>query len=126
MAVGGPRAPESTCTTTTTRIPEAETAADEYAWQTWFDHIGAEIELPCQTALLGQWISGSRRMGPDLGEGTGMDLWRVQDIDFDASFLTLTHAMGRHRLSVRYEWFDLVPFNDPEGYTNIDEGNAWP
>jgi hypothetical protein len=56
--------------------------------------------------------------------GTPFDLWRVQDVDFDASFLTLTHATGRHRVSVRYEWFDLVPFNDPDGYTNIDEGNA--
>jgi hypothetical protein len=104
--------------------PEAETAAEEYAWQTWFDHVGVEIELPLRTALLGQWISGSTRMGPDLGEGTGLDLWRVQDVDFDASYLTLTHRLGHHRLSVRYEWFDLVPYNDPEGYTNVDEGNA--
>ncbi len=104
--------------------PLAMTAAGLYAWQTWFDHVGAEVELPGRTALLGQWISGATRMGPDLGEGTGLDLWRVQDVDFEAAFLTLTHTTGRHRLSVRYEWFDLQPFNDPEGYTNIDKGNA--
>lgn len=104
--------------------PEARTAAGEYAWQTWFDHVGLEVELPCRTALLGQWITGSTRMGPDLGEGTGEDLWRVQDVEFDASFLTLTHKTGRHRLSARYEWFSLVPFNDPGGYTNVDEGNV--
>jgi len=104
--------------------PEAESAAGEYAWQTWFDHLGAEVELPLRMALLGQWINGSTRMGPDLGNGTGLDLWRVQDVDFDAQFLTLTHVTGRHRISVRYEWFELEPYNDPQGFTNIDEGNA--
>jgi hypothetical protein len=98
--------------------PEAETAAGEYAWQTWFDHVGAEFELPWHTALIGQWISGSTRMGPDLGP------WRMQDIDFDSTFLLLTRASGRHRLSLRYEWFDLQPFNDPAGITNQDDGNA--
>ena len=99
--------------------PEAETAAEEYAWQTWFDHVGVEFELPCQTALLGQWISGSTRMGEDLGP------WRVQDIDFDSTFVMLTSAHGKHRVSLRYEWFDLQPFDDPEGFTNRDDGNAF-
>jgi hypothetical protein len=100
--------------------PEAVNAAGEYAWQTWFDHVGAEFELPCRTALLAQWIGGATRMGPDLGP------WRVQDVDFDAAFVTLTGALGeRHRLSLRYEWFDIQPFDDPEGVTNRDDGAAW-
>ncbi len=99
--------------------PEAQTEAEEYAWQTWFDHIGAQVELPFQTALIGQWINGSTRMGPDLGP------WRVQDVDFDASFLMLIRASGRYRVSARYEWFDLQPFDDPEGVTNKDDGNAF-
>ncbi len=104
--------------------PEAETSHEEYAWQTWFDHLGGEVELPGEFGLLGQWIKGSTRMGEDLGVGTGMDLWRVQDLDFEASFLTLTRAFGRHRLSARYEWFDTKPYNDPDGLTNQDVGNA--
>lgn len=104
--------------------PEAKTPAEEYAWQTWFDHVGAQVELPLKVALIGQWIKGSTRAGPDLGEGTGLDLWRVQDLDFEASFLTLTRAFGRHRVSARYEWFDSQPFNDPDGYTNKDDGNV--
>jgi hypothetical protein len=46
--------------------PEAETPAEEYAWQTWFDHVGVELELPRRTALLGQWMQGS---GPGGGDG---------------------------------------------------------
>lgn len=100
--------------------PEAGTAAGEYAWQTWFDHVGAELELPCDTALLAQWIGGATRMGEDLGP------WRVQDVDFDAAFVTLTGALGeRHRLSLRYEWFDIRPFEDPVYVTNRDDGTAW-
>ena len=36
----------------------------------------------------------------------------------------LTRAFGEHRLSLRYEWFDLQPYNDPPGITNQDKGNA--
>ncbi len=98
--------------------PEAVNSAGEYAWQTWFDHVGAEVQLPCDTGLIVQWIGGSTRMGPDLGP------WRVQDVDFNSTFLLLTRAFGRHRVSARYEWFDLQPFEDPAGVTNKDDGNA--
>ncbi len=97
--------------------PEAKSGAD-YAWRTWFDHLAVQASLPWQVGLLGQWISGSTLMGPDLG------LWHVQDVDFDATYLMLTRAFGKHRLSLRYEWFDLQPFNDPAAITNQDKGNA--
>jgi len=31
---------------------------------------------------------------------------------------------GAVDISVRYEWFELEPYNDPQGFTNIDEGNV--
>lgn len=98
--------------------PEAETTAGEYAWHTWFDHVGVQVLLPWDIGLISQWIGGSTQMGEDLGP------WRVQDLDFDSTFLLLSRAFGRHRVSARYEWFDLQPFNDPDGFTNKDEGNA--
>jgi hypothetical protein len=97
--------------------PEA-TSGDAYAWETSFEHIQAQFALPGKVGLFGQWIKGSSRMGPDLG------LWRVQDVDFDSTYLTLTRAVHRHRFSARYEWFDLQPINDSAGFTNKDEGNA--
>jgi hypothetical protein len=98
--------------------PEAENSDEEYAWQTWFDHVGAQVALPWDVGLIGQWINGSTRTGPDLGP------WRVQDVDFDSSFLMLTRAFGPHRVSARYEWFTLEPYNDPDGVTNKDNGNV--
>ncbi len=97
--------------------PEAKSGAD-YAWRTWFDHVAVQAALPWKVGLLGQWIGGSTLMGPDLG------LWHVQDVDFDASYLMLTRAFGKHRFSFRYEWFDLQPFNDPMSITNQDKGNV--
>lgn len=97
--------------------PEATSGA-EYAWQTRFTHIGAQISLPLGVGLLGQWIDGTTVMGPDLGP------WHVQDVLFDSSFAMLTRSFGDQRVSLRYEWFDLQPFNDPPGITNQDRGNA--
>jgi len=57
-------------------------------------------------------------MGPDLGP------WRVQDVMFDSTYTMLTRSFGAQRFSLRYEWFDLQPYNDPPGITNQDKGNA--
>ena len=89
-----------------------------YAWETKFNHLSAQFALPWKLGLLGQWIDGSTIMGPDLG------LWHVQDVRFDSTYATLTRQIGRHRIAVRYEWFDLQPHNDPDGITNQDKGNA--
>lgn len=98
--------------------PEAETADGLYAWETWFNHLGLQLALPAGFGLLAQWLDGKTRMGEDLGP------WRVQDLLFDASYLALTRRFGEHRLTARYEWFDLQPYNDPQGITNQDKGNV--
>jgi hypothetical protein len=94
------------------------TSGDDYAWKTWFDHVGIQAALPGDIGLIGQWIAGSTLMGRDMGP------WHVQDVDFDSTFVLLTRAFGKHRLSTRYEWFDLQPYNDPPGITNQDKGNS--
>ncbi len=97
--------------------PEAVSGNDA-AWETDYHHLGAQLALPLKFGLLGQWIKGSTVTGPDLGP------WRVQDLDFQSHFLLLTRKFAQHRLTGRYEWFDLQPFNDPIGITNQDKGNA--
>jgi hypothetical protein len=97
--------------------PEAR-SGDVYAWETRFDHIGLQLALPFKIGFLGQWIEGISRMGEDLGP------WRVQDIEFESAFASLTRKFGDHRFTVRYEWFDTQPYNDPPGITNQDTGNS--
>jgi len=91
----------------------------DYAWQTRFDHLGLQFTLPGAIGVIGQWMDGITRMGPDLGP------WHVWDSGFDARFVMLTRAFGRHRLSARYDDFDVQPYNDPDKYTNRDDGYAW-
>lgn len=98
--------------------PEAE-KNEEYAWDTSFDHVGVEFVLPGDVGVIGQWLDGKTQAGEDLGP------WRVWDSGFDARFLLVTRAFGRHRLSARYDDFDVQPINDPDKYTNRDHGYAW-
>ncbi|MEO7387021.1 MAG: hypothetical protein ABIX37_08815 [Gammaproteobacteria bacterium] len=98
--------------------PEAE-KGEAYAWDTTFDHVGVEFTLPGDVGVIGQWIDGKTQMGEDLGD------WRVWDSGFDSRFVLLTRAFGQHRLSARYETFDVQPINDPDKYTNRDHGYAW-
>jgi hypothetical protein len=98
--------------------PEA-TQGDDYAWQTRFDHLGVQATLPGDVGLIGQWMDGITRMGPDLGP------WHVWDSGFDSRFVLLTRAFGRHRVTARWDDFDVQPYNDPDKYTNRDNGYAW-
>lgn len=98
--------------------PTAEGVAG-YAWQLWFDHVGAQVELPAKIGLIGQWITGASRAGEDLGP------WRVFDSDFQAWYVLLTRSFGQHRISVRYDKFDYTPNNDPGDAVNLDQGHAW-
>ncbi len=98
--------------------PEAIDGPD-YAWQTRFDHVGMQFTAPGDIGVIGQWMDGITRMGPDLGP------WRVWDSHFDARYLLLTRAFGRHRFSARYDNFDVQPDADPQEYTNRDHGYAW-
>lgn len=98
--------------------PEARKGMD-YAWQTRFDHVGLQFTLPGDIGVISQWMDGITRMGPDLGP------WHVWDSSFDARFVLLTRAFGRQRLSARYDDFDVRPYNDPDMYTNRDDGYAW-
>jgi len=98
--------------------PEATSGVDN-AWETRFDHVGLQFTLPGDVGVIGQWMDGITRMGPDLGP------WHVWDSSFDARFLLLTRAFGRHRVSGRWDDFDVKPYNDPDQYTNRDDGYAW-
>lgn len=91
----------------------------EYAWKTRFNHIGLQFSGPGNIGVLAQWLDGSTVMGRDLGP------WHVYDSAFDARYLLLTRAFGRHRVSARYDKFDVQPTNDPDNYTNRDNGHAW-
>lgn len=83
-----------------------------YAWRTKFHATAARYSLSPNTRLMAQWLTGSTEMGPKLVFA-----------DFDAFYLMLSHRIGEHRLSARWDRFrvkedDLLPDdpNDSDGH----------
>jgi len=92
----------------------------QYGWRTKFEHIGVQTTLPGEIGLIAQWMTGSTIMGPDMGAG-----WHAVDVDYDSYFVLLTRNWGNHRVSARYDNFDITQ-NDlvPED-NNPEYGLGW-
>jgi hypothetical protein len=91
----------------------------QYGWDTVFDHIGMQLELPGGIGLVAQWIDGTTVMGPVL------DGARVVDTAFESNYWLLTKQLARHRVSVRYDDFAVVDRDETPLDENDDSGHAW-
>jgi len=91
----------------------------QYAWDTKFDHIGAQFSLPGDFALIAQWMTGSTVMGPVV------DNAHMVDTEFDSKFVMLTKTFGKHRLSLRYDNFDITQNDDTDEDNNPEDGLVW-
>ena len=91
----------------------------QYAWTTKFEHISAHAALPGDWELLFQWMTGSTVMGPVINGA------HVLDAEFDSMYLMLTKAFDRHRLSVRYDKFEITENDQTPQDDNTEDGNAW-
>ena len=91
----------------------------QYAWTTKFEHIGVHAALPGDWELLFQWMTGSTVMG-DVANG-------VHDLDaeYNSLYLMVTKAFDRHRLSVRYDKFEVTENDQTPQDNNAEDGNAW-
>ncbi|MCZ6808960.1 MAG: hypothetical protein O7D92_04315 [Proteobacteria bacterium] len=100
----------------------ADPTADEdgqYAWTTKFEHIGAHAALPGDWDLLFQWMTGSTVMGSVVNGA------RDLDTEFASMYLMLTRVYDRHRLSVRYDRFEVMENDQTPQDDNAEDGNAW-
>ncbi len=98
--------------------PEKE-ADGQYAWATKFSHAGLQTTLPGEIGLIAQWMIGSSQMGPWLNGA------HVVDIEFDSQFALLTRSFDRHRVSVRYDHFEVTQNDQTEEDNNPEKGHAW-
>jgi len=96
----------------------------QYAWRTRFVSVGTELFLPADASLMMQYLQGDTRMGGPA----------AVDVDYWSAYLLLTKPWGRHRVSVRHDWFDvedrdmalrqtvsLPPNNDD----STEDGTSW-
>ena len=91
----------------------------QYAWATKFEHIAAQVSFPGDWDLLFQWMTGTTVMGP-VTNGAHM-----VDTEFDSKYLMLTRTIDRHRLSFRYDIFEVTQNDKTDEDNNSEEGNVW-
>jgi hypothetical protein len=99
-----------------------ETAAGDQvsAWDTRFTSIGLVYFLPFRVELHAQWLRGTTQVGETYaGEPAA-----VKD-RFSSGFTLLTRSIGRHRLTMRYEQFEVDDLNGSAGPgDNRESGSA--
>lgn len=91
----------------------------QFGWTTVFDALGVQATLPGDIGLIAQWMGGSTVWGRYYEDR------RYVEAGFDSAFLLLTRRMGRHRVSLRHDRFevsddDRFPMDD-----NSERGDAW-
>lgn len=91
----------------------------QYAWTTKFEHLGMQATLPGDIGLIAQWMSGSTVMGPVVNGA------HVVDTDYDAQFVLLTRVFEGHRVSARYDHFEVTQNDNTPNDENTEKGHAW-
>jgi hypothetical protein len=80
--------------------PEAfDAGINDFAWLTTFDSVGLRVETAGGWTLIAQWLGGKTEIEPESG---------YEEWEFSSTFALLSKAVGRHRFSVRADWFDTA------------------
>jgi hypothetical protein len=91
----------------------------QYGWTTIFDHIGLQTTLPADIGFIAQWMTGSTVMGPVMNGA------HVVDVEYDSFFLLLTRSFEKHRITARYDSFDVTQNDQTPEDNNPENGHAW-
>jgi len=92
----------------------------QIAWQTRFDHVSVQFNLPKDIRLIGQYMIGDTFIDNKV---TGFS----SDAEYAAWFVMLSRLIGAHRFSLRHEQFDVDDLDIfRTSVHNSDEtGNSW-
>jgi hypothetical protein len=93
-----------------------DASINDFAWLTTFDSVGLRVETASGWTFISQWLGGETSIEPE----TGYEVWK-----FSSTFALLSRSVGRHRVSLRTDWFDTdhIETNWPP---RIEEsGSAW-
>ena len=93
----------------------------QYAWKTVFEHVGVQATLPGDIGFVAQWMFGTTVMGPVMFPNGA----HAVDVEYDSAFMLLTRAFGNHRVSVRYDKFDVTQNDQMPEDNNPENGHAW-
>jgi hypothetical protein len=91
----------------------------QLAWETSFDQLALKATLPGDIGLITQWMDGSTVWGR-LTNG----IYSV-DVGFESRFVLLTRSFDRHRISARYDHFEISERDSIPLDENSENGHAW-
>ena len=91
----------------------------QYAWDTYFISAGYETILPGDIEFISQLMVGNTSMGtrPVIGSKVDNDYWAVNGL--------VSKRFGRHRVSFRYDHFEIADDDLIADDPNNESGNAW-
>ena len=92
---------------------------NQFAWWTWFDHVALQATLPWDIGLLAQWMEGYTVWGRFRN-----GVYSV-DNEFVSSYLLLTRSFDRHRITARYDDFEVTEADSTPLDENRENGYAW-
>jgi hypothetical protein len=101
------------------RADPTSLVSGQYGWTTRFNNVGIQTTLPGDIGLISQWMSGSTVMGPVINGAHAVD------VEYDSYFVLLTRAFGKHRVSARYDNFDMTQNDNTREDNNPEYGLAW-
>jgi hypothetical protein len=93
----------------------------QYAWRTDFRWLGLETPIGRGLRLLGEWGTGTSRMGFDPADRRRAAV----DILYDTRYLLASWQRGALRLSFRFEQFAVTDRDHTPGDDNNERGEAW-
>jgi len=99
----------------------------QWGWGTSFNQLGLQAGLPWDLGLVGQWMQGDTLWVQGArADGTLSPFAALVRDDFDAKFLMLTRLVrGAHRVSLRYDAFDMHRTEGQPAGLQSDDGHAW-
>ena len=93
-----------------------DSGINDFAWLTSFDSVGLRVETANGWTLIAQWLGGETVIEP----GSGYEEWK-----YSAKFALVSKAIGRHRLSLRADWFDTDHYRTSYPPGDTESGSAW-
>ena len=92
---------------------------NQFAWWTYFDHVALQTTLPGDIGLLAQWMDGFTAWGRFRN-----GVYSV-DVTFESNYVLLTRAFDRHRVTARYDHFEMAEADSTPLDENSEHGHAW-
>lgn len=86
----------------------------QYSWRSRFLSVAWQYRFNRDTRVLVQWMDGDTLMG-----------YNAVHVDYNAAYAMLSHKMGDHRFSIRYDDFDVVEDDHYPQDPNASRGDGW-